>query len=146
EVRAVELDGKKITQSLGKMERAPLRHILDVTQEFLGAGPSDLDAAEQIGLRARHLEDALGLEMRLGSKNLRVRAETHLGAAAIGCPADLLKLAFRLAALERHPIERLLARDLDLEPLGQGIGHGDADPVETARRVVDLGLELSAGV
>ncbi len=84
--------------------------------------------------------------MRLGAEDLRVGAEAHLGAAPVGRAPDLLELALRLAALEHHPIERLLARDLDLEALGERIGDRDADAVQAARGLVDLGLELAAGV
>src|SRR5262245_39486281 len=102
-----ELARKIVAQAVGEMERGLLRYVLDTAQKFLGARPPDLDAAEKIGLRSRHLEDALGLEMRLRAEDLRVRAEAHLGAAAVGHAADLLELALRLAALERHAIERL---------------------------------------
>ncbi len=51
-----------------------------------------------------------------------------------------------MAALERHSIELLAARDLDLEPRGQRVHHRDADAVQTARGLVDLGVELAAGM
>ena len=41
------------------MERRLCRHVVDAVEQLLVAGPADLDAAEQIGLRARHLEHAL---------------------------------------------------------------------------------------
>ena len=84
--------------------------------------------------------------MRLGAEDLRVGMEAHLGAAAVRRLADLLQLALRLAALESHPVERLLARDLDLHALGQRVGDRDADAVQAARGLVHLGVEFAAGV
>ena len=128
------------------MEGGLLRHVLDAVQQLLGARPSDLDAAEQIGLGARHLEDALRLEMRLGAEDVGIGQEPHLGAAPVRGAAELLQLAFRLAALEHHAMERLLARDLHLHALGQRIGDRDADAVQPARGAIDLRVELAAGV
>ena len=115
-------------------------------QELLGAGPADLDAAEQIGLGARHLEDALRPEMRLRSEDVGIGPEAHLGAAPVGRAADLFQLALRLAALEHHAVERLLAGDLHLHALGQRVGDRNADAVQTAGRPVDLRVELAARV
>ena len=41
-------------------------------------------------------------------------------------------------------IELPAARDLDLEPRGQGVDHRHADAVQTARGLVDLAVELAA--
>ena len=128
------------------MERRLFRHILDAAQQFLGARPADLDAAEQIGLRARHLEYALGLEMRLGAENLRVGPEAHFGAAPVRRLAGVLQFRLRLAALERHPIEFLAARHFNFHPLRQRVCHRDADAVQATRGLVDLGIEFAAGV
>ena len=128
------------------MEGGLLRHVLDAAQKLLGAGPADLDAAEQIGLRARHLEDALRLEVRLGAEDVRIGPEPHLGAAPVGNAAELFQLAFRLAALEHHAVERLLARDLHLQAFGQRVGDRHADAVQPARGPVDLGVEFAARV
>ena len=135
-----------ILQALGEMECRFLRHVVDAAQKLLGAGPADFDAAEQIGLRARHLEHALGLEMRLGAENLRIRPEPHFGAAAVRRLAGVLQFGLRLAALERHPVELLAARDFDLHALGQRIGDRDADAMQAARGLVDLGVEFAAGM
>ncbi len=72
--------------------------------------------------------------------------EAHLGAAAVRRLAGILQLALRLAALERHPVELLAARDLDLHAVGQRVRHRHADAVQAARGLVDLGVELAAGV
>jgi hypothetical protein len=144
--RAVDHAAEIVLEAIGEMEGRLFRHVLDAAQQLLGAGPSDLDAAEQIRLRARHLEHALGLEVRLGAENVRVRTEAHLGAAPIGSASDLFQLALGLAARERHPVERLLARDLDLHALRQRIGDRDADAVQPARGLIHLGIELAARV
>ena len=144
--RAGERLRQIVLEAVGEMERRFLRHVVDAVQQLLGAGPADFDAAEQIGLRARHLEHALGLEMRLGSENLGIGPEANLGAAAVGRLAGVLQFALRLAALEHHPIKLLAARDFDFEPFGQRIGDGDADAVQTARCFVDFGVEFAAGV
>src|ERR1700679_2057014 len=85
--------------------------------------PSDLDAPVEIGLRARHLEHARRIEARLSAENLWIGQKAHLGAAPVQRLADDCELACRLAALERLPIERLAAGDLDLELFGQRIHH-----------------------
>src|SRR5262245_63564563 len=89
-----ELGAEIVAQAIGKMEGGLLRHVLGAAQELLGARPADFDAAEQIRLGARHLEDALGLEVNLGAEDHRVGAEAHLGAAPVRCAPDLLELAF----------------------------------------------------
>ena len=63
-----------------------------------------------------------------------------------GALAGVLQLALRLAALERHLVELLAARDLDLHAVGQRVGDRDADAVQAARGFVDLGVEFAAGV
>ncbi len=84
--------------------------------------------------------------MRLRPEDFRVGMEAHGGAAAVRRLAGVLQLAFRLAALEHHPVELLAARDLDLHAVGQRVGDRDADAVQAARGVVHLGVELAAGV
>ena len=72
--------------------------------------------------------------------------EAHAGAALVRGAAELLQLAFRLAALERHVVMLLLAPDVDLHAVGQRVGHRDADAVQAAGGLVDLGVEFAAGV
>src|SRR6202040_3149198 len=67
------------------------------------------------------------------------------GAAAIVDLAEVLELALGLAALETHPVQFLAARDLDLEPRGEGVDDGNADAMQTARGLIDLGVEFAAG-
>ncbi len=135
-----------VLEAVGEVEALLLRHALDAVQKLLVAMPADFDAAEQIRLGARHLEQALRVELRLAAENLRVRLEAHLGAAPVGRAPELLEAALGNAALERLPIELAAGRDLDLEPLRERVHHGDADAVQAARGLVDLGVELAAGV
>ena len=69
------------------------------------ARPADFDAAEQIGLGARHLEQALRRELGLVAEDLRVGMEARGGAAAVLHLADLLHLAGRFAARIALPVE-----------------------------------------
>ena len=55
----------------------------------------------------------------------------------------MLERSLRLAAGEALAIELTPARHLDLEGLGQGVDHRHADPVQAARGLVDLGIELT---
>ena len=143
--RVLERLGQIVAQPFLEVERRLFRHV-GAGQQLLGARPADFDAAEQIRLRARHLEHALGDEVRLRSEDFRIGMETDRGAAAVRRLAGVLQLALRLAALEHHPVELLAAGDLDLHAIGQSVGDRDADAVQAARGVVDLGVELAAGV
>ena len=144
--RAVQRRGEVVRQAALEVERLLLRHVVDAREQRLGARPADFDAAEQIGLRARHLEDARRLERGLGAEDLRVGLEAHLGAAPVRRAAELLR-ACPSACRARTPcVELLAARDLDLQALGERVGDRDADAVQAARGLVDLGVELAAGV
>ncbi len=114
--------------------------------QALGAGPADLDAAEEVGLRARHAEQAIGIECRLRAENLRIGMETDLGAAAIVHVARGFQLRGRLSARESLAIELPVARNLDLEMIGERVHDRYADAMQAARRLIDLRVEFSASV
>ena len=78
------------------------------------------------------------------AEDLVIGLEAHLGAAPVEHAADGLELGLRQAAGEDLPIEGLAARHLDLEGLGEGVHHRDADAVQAAGGLVDLRIELSA--
>ena len=145
ELLALDVGGEIVSQAARKMKRGFGRDFA-VADEGGRAAPSDLDAAEQIGLRARHLEHARGIEAGLSAENLRIGQKADLGAAPVQRLADDRQLARRLAALERLPIERLRAGDLDLELLGQRVHHRDADAVEAAGGLIGAAVEFAAGV
>src|SRR5262245_48150347 len=108
------------------MEGGFLRDVLNALEQRLVAMPADFDAAVKVGFRARHLENALRPEGRFRSEDVRIWFEAHAGAAAIGCASGFFQFPFRLSSLESHAIERLLARDLDLHPLRECVGDGNA--------------------
>ena len=143
---AGEVAGEIIFEPLGEMERRLLGHVFDALEQLLGALPADFDAAIEIGLGARHLEYAFGLECGFQPENLRIGLEADFSAAPVGRAAGLFQLALRLAALERHPVKLLLARNLHLHALGQRVGDRDADAVQAAGRLINLGVEFAAGV
>ena len=68
-----------------------------------------------------------------GSGRKRTLVPRRFGALPASC-----NLRLRLAALERHPIELLAARDLDLHALGQRVRDRNADAVQAAGGLVDL--------
>ena len=107
--------GEIILQAAREVETVLGRHILDALQQRGIAAPADFDAAEQVGLRARHLEQALRLEGSLGAEDVGVGLEADAGAAAVVDLAEVFELALGMAALETHPVEFLAARDFDLE-------------------------------
>ena len=143
---AGQVIGEIVLEAVGEMEVGLLRNVVEALQQLLGAVPADFDAAEQIRFGARHLEQALRPERGLGPEDLRVGLEAHLGAAPVGRAADLDQLALRLAALEGHAIELLTAGDFDFQPLRQSVGDRNADAMQAAGRLVDLGVEFAAGV
>ena len=110
------------------------------------ARPTDLDAAEEVGFGARHLEEPRRLERRALAEDFFIGAEADLGAAPVHDGAELLQLALRFAAREHHAIELLAARDLDFARLGERVDDGHADAVQAARRIVGLAVELAARV
>ena len=114
-------------------------------EELRIAGPAQLDVGEEIGLRPRHREQALGAEFQL-LEDLRVRVEGDAGAASVGRRADLGERRFGQSAREGLAVELLAARHLDDELVRQRVDHRDADAVEAAGRLVGLGVEFAARV
>lgn len=72
--------------------------------------------------------------------------EAHLRAAPVAHLSERLDLALRDAAREHLAVELLAAGHLDLQPVGEGVHDGDADAVQAAGGLVNLAVELSAGV
>ncbi len=108
------------------------------------AAPTDLDAAEEIGFGARHLEQPRRLKGGPASEDLGIRLKAHLRTAPVSDRAKLFQFGLGHAAMKHHAVELLAARDLDFHFLRQGIDDGDAHTVESARRIVDLAVEFSA--
>ncbi len=62
-----------VSKAAGKMERGFPRDLRALRDQRGRTSPSDLDAPEQIGLRARHLEHARRIKPRLRPEYLRIR-------------------------------------------------------------------------
>jgi hypothetical protein len=78
-------------------------------------------------------------------EDLIVGLEPDRRAGALGL-ADSLELLLGLAPHERHVMATAVAVHPDLELLGEGVDHRDADAVESARDLVARLVELAAGV
>ncbi len=135
-----------IPEPAGKVEARFLRRLALCRDQALRARPADLDAAEEVGLRARHAEETVRVERRLRPEYLRVGMEAGLRAAAIVHVASGLQLRGRLAARKSLPVELSVARDFDFENVGERVHNGDADAVQATGGLVDPGIELSAGM
>src|SRR5829696_2600410 len=64
--------GEEVLKPVGEMECLLLGHVLDAAQKLRRARPANFHSAEQIRLRAGHLEDALRLEGGFAAEDLRV--------------------------------------------------------------------------
>jgi hypothetical protein len=135
-----------VAKAAGKMERGLRRDFRAFADKRERAAPSNLDASEQIGFRARHLEHARRIKPRLGAENLGVGQKAHFGAAAVRRLADDGERGRGLAALKRLAIEGLTAGDLDFEPFGQRVHHRDADAMKSAGGLIGAAVELPARV
>jgi len=78
------------------VERVLGGNVLESLEQLGIAAPADLDPAEQVGFRARHLEQALRLERGLGAEDLDVGLEAHPRAAAVVDLARSSSLPFGL--------------------------------------------------
>ena len=100
------------------------------------------------GVEKRQLTQALGQQVVVHERvaeNLRARLEMHAG-AGFGAVADNLERRDRYAHPELLVVDFSAAPDRDLELLRQGVDHGNADPVQPARNLVGVVIELAAGV
>ena len=137
---------EKIGEPAGEMEGVRLGRVAARLDRFGIAGPADFDAAEQIGLRARHAVDPAGVERRLGAEDLRVGQKRDAGAAPVVHRAVEHRWPQGGAALIGLAPQFAIAGDLDGERAGQGVDHRQADPVEPAGGVIDLVGEFAAGM
>ena len=70
--------------------------------------------------------------------------EADFGAAPVVDLAELLQPALADAARETLAVKLAAARDLDLQMVRQRIDHRNADAVQAARGLIDLGVEFAA--
>ena len=109
------------------------------------AFPADLDAREEIGLGARHIEEARGLERQV-AEDLGVGVEGDGGAAPVRRGAEGFDWALRDAAREFLGVKLAVAGNLDPEMIGEGVDDADPDAVQAARGLIGLAGELAARV
>jgi hypothetical protein len=117
-------------ESAGKVKRGLGGRV--IRDELRVAHPPDFDAAEKVCLRSRHAEKTLRLERGALAEDFFVRLEAHLGAAPVLDRAQLLQLALGRTTAERHRVQLLGARDLDLQFLGKCVDHRHTDAVQAA--------------
>ncbi len=108
-------------------------------------GQRDFDAGIQEGQFAQAVGQDVELEFGGNGENGRVRFEGDERAGVLGF-ADDFQLLFGHAALEGHVIDLVVARNLDLEPIGKGVDAFGADAVQAARILVGALAEFAAGV
>ena len=146
QLKPVDVGGEIFLQAAREAEGRLGRHFAVRGQQRGRAPPANFDAAEQVGLGARHPEHAGRVEAHGLAENLLVGMKAHLGAALIGDFAEGLEFRDGDAALEGLAISHLAAPDLDLKPVGQRVDDGDADAVEAAGRLIGAAVEFAAGV
>ena len=109
--------------------------------------PADLDAAEQIGLGARHLEQARRRELAPCRRRSRGSGWKRCVVPRRFCTLPTFDhLAGRLAARIGLPVEHLVARDFGDQLVAKRVDDRDADAVQAARGLVGLAVELAARV
>ena len=141
---ALDLARQMVLEPVRKPETRLARYFAVSGKPGRGASPPDFDSAEQISLRARHLEQATRIEIRLLPEDLRVGMEAHAGAAAVGRGTDRFELRRRNASRETLAVQHLAARDFHLQHVRQGVDDAHADAVQSARGLIDLGVEFAA--
>src|SRR5690606_20041928 len=75
-------------------------------------------------------------------------AATFIGAGllVLDIGADLLERRIGLAMREAHLENAAITADIEFEPLAERIDHRDANTVQTARDLVGILVELTAGM
>ncbi len=135
-----------VLEAAGEMERRDLRRLVLLAHHFRRAFPADLDAAEKIGLGARHLEQPRRIEGAALAEDRLVGLEAHLGAAPVVDFAHRFERAKRHALPEFLPVKLAVARDLDFKMDRKRVDDRNADAVQAAGGFVCLAVELAAGM
>ena|SRR5665213_1829571 len=112
-----ELGGEIFGKPAREVETGLLRDV-GALDQFGSGGPANFDAAEEIGLGTRHLEEALRLERQTSLENLRVRLEANARATPVVDLAEVLEFPGGDAARESLPVEPPPERDFDFQHLG----------------------------
>src|SRR5690606_6511419 len=97
-VVAVERGLQIVLQAAGEVEHGLFGRLVPFLQQCRIAGPANLDAAEQVGLGARHAHDARRLELRALAEDIGVGMEAGPCAAAVVDLAEVFQYPLRYAA------------------------------------------------
>ncbi len=142
---ALDVGGEAVAQSAGEMQHR-LRRCLVLRGDQRGiARPADFHAAEQIRLRAAEPIQPRRAERGI-AENLAVGPEADQRAATVLHRAGVDELGRRLAAHVALAPQHAVARDLDVQRLGERVDHGTADAVQAAGGLIDLAAEFPAGM
>src|SRR5215472_13937799 len=125
---------EKIAKPVREMQPRLLRHAVWARHRGIAA-PADLDTAKQIRLRARYAVEERRAERGV-AEDLGIGVKPQDGAAAVLHRPAILDLGLWHAAAIALLPQFAVARDLDLEPVGQRVDDRDADPVQPARCLV----------
>ena len=136
---------QKIDEAAGEVKGLPGRDLRPVDQPRRTA-PAQLDAAEEIGLAARHAVQNGGVEPGARAENLGIGLEGDRGTAAVLGGTRLAQRPGRRALAVGLRVQHPVARDLDLEGAAERVHHRHADAVQPARGGIGLGAELAARV
>ena len=134
---------EEVLEAGRKMEHLARRHV-GARHQLRIALPADLDAAEQIRLAARQAMHRGRPELRALAEDLGVRPDPDRGAPAVRGRTEPLEAGGRRPAHVALAPQLAVAGDLDHQLLGERVDHGQADAVQPARGLIDLGPELAA--
>ena len=121
--------GQGVGQAVGEVKDRVDRRL--VGDPLGGAGPSDFDTAEQIGLGAGHAEKACRLEGGTDAEDLLIRLEADQRALLLRWPAPDDGTQGQAAAEGLAPLMPVTPHG-DVQPLAQGIDDRDTDAMQTA--------------
>ncbi len=141
----VEGGGEVVGEAPGEVQHRRLRHLVAGADQRRVAAPADLDAAEEIRLRAGETVEGPGAQPG-AAEDVGIGMEADGGAAAVVDRALPLQAPQRAAAAVLLDPELAVAGDLDGEAVGERVHHRQADAVQAAGGVVDLVAELAAGM
>src|SRR5262245_6858467 len=111
---ALDAACEEILEPAGEVEHRTLRRLAVAAKQRLRARPADLDAAKEIGLRARHAEQTRRRKCGIFTENLGIWPETDARAAAVLDRSEVLKRTIGNATRVGLAVELLPASNLDL--------------------------------
>ncbi len=128
-----------------RLDAALVDHLLALLDGVTLVGQHDADAGIEERQFAQAVLQRRPVEFRHG-EGLLGGQERHLGAAPLEGRADIDERGDRLAVAELDDGFAAVAPDRELEHARQRIDDGDADTVQSARHLVGILVELSAGM